>query len=249
MSPMLPVQAMAASATVLSSTPRFADPNNHINMASGVLCFDPKGVICCIQRLCHQARWQRRWSGAFVFGLFDFEGPSGRLGGNRRVPRTAQERQILESNKMENKRVLAIASGGGHWQQLMRLRPAFENQDTVYVTTNAAYEMDVPGSAIFVVTDANRDEPLKLIRSAIEVLLRIVKNRPDVVISTGAAPGLFAIIIGRCVGARTIWVDSIANAEAVSLSGRVALRLAHIVLTQWPHLAQAGGPQYQGSIL
>jgi len=165
------------------------------------------------------------------------------------VPRTVEGRQTLESNRMENKRVFAIASGGGHWQQLMRLRPAFEKQDAVYVTTNAAYAVDVPGSDLFVVTDANRDEPLKLIRSAIEVLLRIVKIRPDVVLSTGAAPGLFAIIFGRCVGARTIWVDSIANAEAVSLSGRVALRFAHIVLTQWPHLAQGGGPQYQGSIL
>ncbi len=150
---------------------------------------------------------------------------------------------------MENKRVLAIASGGGHWQQLMRLRPAFENQDAVYVTTNPAYAVDVPDSDLFVVTDANRDRPLKLIRLAFEVLLRIVKIRPDVVISTGAAPGLFAIIFGRCLGARTIWVDSVANAEALSLSGRVALKFAHIALTQWPHLAQAGGPQYQGSIL
>ena len=78
---------------------------------------------------------------------------------------------------MEKKCVLAIASGGGHWQQLIRLQPAFEKQDTVYVTTNAAYAADVPGSDIFVVTDANRDEPLKLIRSAFEVLLRIVNGR------------------------------------------------------------------------
>ena len=57
----------------------------------------------------------------------------------------------------EQKRVLAIASGGGHWQQLMRLRPAFEKQSPTYVTTNPAYASDVPGSDLFVVTDANRD--------------------------------------------------------------------------------------------
>jgi len=150
---------------------------------------------------------------------------------------------------MEQKRVLAIASGGGHWQQLMRLQPAFEGQHAIYVTTNAAYSVDVPGSDLFVVTDANRDHPLKLIRTAFETLLRVVRARPDVVISTGAAPGLFAIIFGRFVGARTIWVDSIANAEAVSLSGRIAAKFAHLVLTQWPHLAQPDGPQYHGSIL
>ena len=109
--------------------------------------------------------------------------------------------------------------------------------------------MDVPGSDIFVVTDANRDRPLKLILAAVEMLFRVLRVRPDVVISTGAAPGLFGIIFGRLVGARTIWVDSIANAEAISLSGRIASRFAHVILTQWPHLAQPGGPQYHGSIL
>ena len=150
---------------------------------------------------------------------------------------------------MEQKRVLAIASGGGHWQQLMQLRPAFEKQPATYMTTDPAYAVDVPGCDVFVVTDANKDVPLKLIRSACEVLLQVIKIRPDVVISTGAAPGLFGIMFGRLIGARTIWVDSIANAETVSLSGRIALKFAHVVLTQWPHLAQPGGPQHHGSIL
>jgi UDP-N-acetylglucosamine:LPS N-acetylglucosamine transferase len=150
---------------------------------------------------------------------------------------------------MEQKRVLAIASGGGHWQQLMRLRPAFESQDTAYLTMNAAYGKDVPDSEVFVVADANRDVPLKLVWCALQVLGRVVRMRPDVIISTGAAPGLFAILSGRLVGAHTIWVDSIANAERLSLSGRVAVKTAHVALTQWSHLAAPGGPSYHGSIL
>jgi len=149
----------------------------------------------------------------------------------------------------EQKLVLAVASGGGHWQQLLRLRPAFEGEHTIYVTTDAAYAKDVPGSELFVVTDANRDVPLKLLRSCGEVFMKVMRTRPDVVISTGAAPGLFGVLFGRLVGARTIWVDSIANAEKLSLSGRIASRIAHIALTQWPHLAATPGPSYQGSIL
>jgi UDP-N-acetylglucosamine:LPS N-acetylglucosamine transferase len=76
-----------------------------------------------------------------------------------------------------------------------------------------------------------------------------MRTRPDVVISTGAAPGLFGILFGRLVGARTIWIDSIANAEKLSLSGRIASRIAHIALTQWPHLAATRRPSYRGSIL
>lgn len=150
---------------------------------------------------------------------------------------------------VEKKSVLAIASGGGHWQQLMRLRPAFEDQRTVYVTTNADYAADVAGCELFVVTDANRHEPLNLLRSGFQILFRVLRTRPKVVISTGAAPGLFGILFGRLLGAKTIWIDSIANAETVSLSGRIALKFASVVLTQWPHLSSPEGPEYQGSIL
>ena len=150
---------------------------------------------------------------------------------------------------MKQKRVLAIASGGGHWEQLMRLRPSFEKQRATFMTTSAAYAVDVPGSDIFVITDSNRHQPLKLVRTAFEVFVRVLRVRPDVIISTGAAPGLLGIVFGRLVGARTIWIDSIANAEVVSMSGRIALKIADIVLTQWPHLAGSDGPQHHGSIL
>lgn len=145
--------------------------------------------------------------------------------------------------------MLAVASGGGHWQQLMRLRPAFDHHRAIYVTTNRAYAADVPGSVLHVVTDANRSEPVALMRTALEMLALVAKTRPHTVISTGAAPGLLALLCGKLVGAKTIWVDSIANAEAVSLSGRLALRFADVVLTQWPHLAAPAGAQHHGSIL
>jgi hypothetical protein len=69
------------------------------------------------------------------------------------------------------------------------------------------------------------------------------------VISTGAAPGYFAVRIGKLFGARTIWVDSVANAEELSLSGKEAGRHVDLWLTQWPHLARPEGPHFKGNVL
>ena len=69
------------------------------------------------------------------------------------------------------------------------------------------------------------------------------------VISTGAAPGCFAVILGRILGARTIWLDSIANVDRVSLSGRLVRRYAGLWLSQWEHLAGQKGPEFQGTVL
>ena len=146
--------------------------------------------------------------------------------------------------------VVAIASGGGHWQQLMRLRPALDMKRAMYITTDPGYARDVPGHELFVVTDANKSTPWKLMQTLWQVAFRIFATRPDVVISTGAAPGVFGILAGRLVGARTIWIDSIANAHSISLSGRIVLRFAHVTLTQWPHLVQSdSGLRHEGSVL
>ena len=85
--------------------------------------------------------------------------------------------------------------------------------------------------------------------SAAGVLRVVLKERPSVVVSTGAAPGLFGVIFGKLGGARTIWIDSIANAEELSMSGRLAGRWADLWLTQWPELAREGGPAFEGAVL
>jgi hypothetical protein len=76
-----------------------------------------------------------------------------------------------------------------------------------------------------------------------------MRERPDVVITTGAAPGYFAIRFGNWLRARTIWVDSVANVDELSLSGRKAGPHADLWLTQWAHLAKPGGPRFTGSVL
>ena len=133
--------------------------------------------------------------------------------------------------------------------QLLRLRPAFEGCDVVYATVKASYRSDVGDAPFRVIPDANRWSKLALIRSAIGILRMLLAERPDIVVSTGAAPGYFGVLIGNCIGARTIWVDSIANVEALSLSGQKARRHADLWLTQWPHLATKKGPFFRGSVL
>lgn len=147
------------------------------------------------------------------------------------------------------KRILAVASGGGHWVQLLRLRPAFEGHDVAFVTVNAAYRSDVADRRFYVVNDATRWNKAALLLQALRLMLILVRERPDVVISTGAAPGYFAIRLARLVGARTVWLDSIANVEHVSMSGEKAGRHAGLFLTQWPHLAREGGPRCEGAVL
>ena len=150
---------------------------------------------------------------------------------------------------MQKKKILAIASGGGHWVQLLRLRPAFNEADVVYATVKEGYHRDVDDAPFSVVPNANRWDKVALIKSAISILFLILKERPQVVISTGAAVGFFAVRFAKFLGIKTIWVDSIANAEELSLSGKKAGAFVDLWLTQWEHLATENGPHYYGSVI
>jgi UDP-N-acetylglucosamine:LPS N-acetylglucosamine transferase len=153
------------------------------------------------------------------------------------------------SSSRQNQKVLAVASGGGHWIQLMRIAAALEQHRVTYVTTLPGYRSQVSPNAFYVVTDASRWNKLKLVLLALQVLWILLRQRPDVVITTGAAPGYLAVRLGKWLGARTVWIDSIANVEELSLSGRKAGRFVDLWLTQWPHLACADGPQFAGAVL
>jgi hypothetical protein len=146
-------------------------------------------------------------------------------------------------------KVLALSSGGGHWIQMLRLRPAFAGSDVIFATVREGYRTAVGDAQFRVIPDANRWSKLDLVRSVFAIFWLILRERPDVVISTGAAPGYFAVRIGKLFGARTIWVDSVANAEELSLSGKEAGRHVDLWLTQWPHLASLEGPHFKGSVL
>lgn len=149
---------------------------------------------------------------------------------------------------MTQRTILAVASAGGHWVQLQRLSPAWEGHRLVYATT-AQGVTSSEGHPVHQVTDANRWERLKMMRMAFEVFWLVLRLRPDAVVTTGAAPGLAAVAFGRLVGARTLWIDSMANSEELSGSGRLARRIAHRCITQWPHLASANGVEHWGAVL
>ncbi|PCO05183.1 hypothetical protein AWR36_010685 [Microbulbifer flavimaris] len=148
-----------------------------------------------------------------------------------------------------DKKVLAVASQGGHWQQLEALIPAFKACQPSFASTTRDRPDLSPTCRYYPLPNANRRTPLQAIWLLFTSACLIIRLRPDVIISTGALPGLACIFWGRFFGARTLWIDSIANADRLSLSGRIARYLASATLSQWPDLGRMTGVEYRGAVL
>jgi UDP-N-acetylglucosamine:LPS N-acetylglucosamine transferase len=147
------------------------------------------------------------------------------------------------------KKVIAAASFGGHWIQLQRLKPLFDRYDTTYISTRPDAGASLLPNRYMTVIDAASDSKFRLALLFLQALIITIRVRPDVVISTGAAPGLAFILWGRVFGAKTIWIDSIANAEKMSKSGMIAKHWSTMWLSQWKDVADKWGANYFGKVI
>lgn len=148
------------------------------------------------------------------------------------------------------KKVLAVASGGGHWLELCRIRPAFAGLDVTFVSVHPNYADQVQGHRFYVIRDVSRRDWWGVAVLVPQLARIVLKERPDVVITTGSFPALFALVIAKfMVRAKTIWIDSIANVERLSSSGSLARHVADVCLTQWPALKADHRPAYWGAVL
>jgi hypothetical protein len=146
-------------------------------------------------------------------------------------------------------KVLAVASTGGHWEELMLIRPALDGFDVEYASTDPELALRDGLGVAYSLPDPNRRRPLVAVRCLWAALKLVRRVRPDYIVTTGSLPGLMCIIAGRTIGCRSVWIDSIAQSEHPSVSGRCAGFFATLWLTQWEHLAKPGGPHYAGSVL
>jgi len=151
----------------------------------------------------------------------------------------------------EPMKICLAASAGGHLIQLLKLEDSWAGHETLFITTTEVVREKLQKSGrVYVVGECNREHPLRVILVLMRCINVILHERPDVVISTGAAVGCMVCFLGKLFGAKIIWVDSITNVERISLSGRMVRYIADLFLVQWPELVkQYRNVEYVGAVI
>ena len=155
---------------------------------------------------------------------------------------------------MNNKSSLKIclaASGGGHLTELLELSDSWKGHDTFFVTTVPVVRDDLQTTGnIYVVGECNRQYPIRLLKVFLKCIRITLRERPNVVISTGAAAGCMICFLAKFLGAKIIWIDSITNVERISLSGRMVRFIADLFLVQWSELtSKYKNVEYTGTLI
>jgi UDP-N-acetylglucosamine:LPS N-acetylglucosamine transferase len=144
------------------------------------------------------------------------------------------------AEKPERAQLLLVSSVGGHLLQLVALRNAWSGFTRVWVTFDGADSRALLADERVVhaygPTVRNVPNFLRNLVLAAKVLRRV---RPVAVVTTGAGVAVPFALVARLLGARVVYVETLARIDTPSLSYRLSRPFVSRTYVQWPELVRS----------
>ena len=138
------------------------------------------------------------------------------------------------------KKVLFISSTGGHLSELMQLKSMFDKYDFHIITEKTKSNMYLkdkyPKRVNYLVYGTKSNMlvyPFKLLYNCFKSLILYLKIRPKVIITTGAHTAGPMCCIGKIFGSKIIYIETFANSETKSVTGKMVYKFADLFIVQW----------------
>lgn len=133
------------------------------------------------------------------------------------------------------KKILLISSSGGHFEQLQRLLPLGIDYQLVWCSERTKYDTDV--RYLFPQT-GSKDVlfPIKLFIIAVKSLFILIKEKPDVIISTGAMVAIPMFLIGKLFKKKLIFIETFARVKDGTRTGKFLYKYSDLFFIQWEDL-------------
>ncbi|HTQ98632.1 MAG TPA: PssD/Cps14F family polysaccharide biosynthesis glycosyltransferase [Candidatus Acidoferrum sp.] len=134
-------------------------------------------------------------------------------------------------------KICIVSSCGGHLTEVRCLLPAYAEYPHCYVLNDKALlPPDMQGRTHFI---AHSERDWKFLLNLWEAFVILRRERPTLILSTGAGPAVPFALVGRYLfGLRIVFVETITRIDSPSLTGKLMYRLAHDFYYQWQSLAR-----------
>lgn len=141
------------------------------------------------------------------------------------------------------KRVLFISSTGGHFSELLQLKPLFNKYDSYIITekdkTNENLKEEY-GDKLFFLPYGTRSKLFTYIFKYFYLCLKTIylffKIRPKYIVTTGTHTAVPMCYLGRLFGCKIIFIETFANSKSKTLSGKMIYPIANLFIVQWKEM-------------
>lgn len=138
--------------------------------------------------------------------------------------------------KKSKMKVCFAASSGGHYEQLMMLKPLMDKYDSFVLTERTNYSTEIKGIKAYYLQQVNRKEKMCLIRLLINAIISLqifIKERPDAVICTGVLAMIPMCLLCKVFGKKVIYIESFAKVTSGTETGKLLYKFADQFYVQW----------------
>jgi UDP-N-acetylglucosamine:LPS N-acetylglucosamine transferase len=153
--------------------------------------------------------------------------------------------------RADSRRILLVATPGGHLMQLMSLQPAWRGLEPTWVTLPAADSMHLlEGERVVTAHGPTCRNVPNLFRNLALAWRTIRATDPDVILSTGAGLAVPFFIAGKLLRRRLVYVESLTRVEDLALSGSLVYPIADAFFVQWAQAARGRKrARFNGSVV
>jgi beta-1,4-N-acetylglucosaminyltransferase len=148
-------------------------------------------------------------------------------------------------------RICLVCSAGGHFFELFSLNSLWRRDDHFWVTFDKNDTRSLlRGERLYWAYSPTNRNFKNLLRNSYLAAKILPKEKPSVIISTGAGVGVPFLYLGRLMGIQTIYIESLARITNLSLTGRLVYPVVHAFYVQWPELAEKyTRAQFKGQVV
>lgn len=138
-------------------------------------------------------------------------------------------------------KICFAASTGGHFEQLMMLRPLMEKHDSFILTEKTDYSVVKDTDRVYYLAQVNRKEKswlFAMLVNAFRSLGIFLKERPDAIICTGVLATIPMCLLCRLFGKQLIYIESFAKVTSPTETGKLMYKFAHRFYVQWESMLE-----------
>lgn len=134
-------------------------------------------------------------------------------------------------------KVCLVCSSGGHLTHLYMLKPFWGTKDRFWVTFNKEDAQSLLKDEKIYPCYYPTNRSLKaLIKNSVIAWNVLLKERPDLIISSGAAVAVPFFYLGKCFGAKTIYVEVFDRINKHTITGKLVYPISDKFIVEWEEM-------------
>lgn len=134
-------------------------------------------------------------------------------------------------------KVCLVSSSGGHLTHLYMLKPFWESKDRFWVTFDKEDARSLLDGEIMYPCYYPSNRSIKaLFINTIEAFKILRKERPDLIISCGAAVAVPFFYVGKLFGAKLIFIEVFDRINSSTLTGKLVYPISDRFIVEWEEM-------------